>query len=319
LLSILLIVFCMICLYSEAARTKPATPFYQAVVKRIVWVQGRRRPYFVYRPALLESKSESALPVLLVLHGASAKGPQIMQYTRMNAFAEKKGFLAVYPQRDTFLDWDLKNGNQSRDVPYIQAVIADLKQVYPVDSKRIYATGYSSGGELAEILACTLPDQFAAFASIESNMRQRYAATCQTIAPVSMLMVNGTRDHLDPWEGDGKDLMSIPDSIRFWRNHNRCQGPEETIHLAPQAASSLPSKFAHDATRGVLFQSGECDENSTVSLVKIIGGGHTWAGTTAYPSIPPPPLAGLILGPTSHNVDVNEVIWNFFEQHPRPL
>jgi polyhydroxybutyrate depolymerase len=289
--------------------------------KQWVSVNGKRRVYFVYAPFQLRLKTP--LPVILVLHGAYAKGRDIMRYTQMNAFAEEKGFIAVYPERNTWWDWDLKHGNESRDVPYIHALLDDLKRHYSVDARRVYATGYSSGGELAEILACTIPGDFAAFAPVESNMRHLYAQTCQTRSPVSILMINGTRDRLDPWEGGGQrepDLMSIPDSIQFWKQHNHCTGPDQNTELPPHASPENTDTQAlkADSTQGTLIEATQCQEDAAVSLLKIEGGGHTWAGSTVRPSIPPPPLASWILGPTSRNVSNNEQLWNFFQQHSRP-
>jgi polyhydroxybutyrate depolymerase len=275
--------------------------------KRTIEVAGHKRTYHIYVPSSV-ARADHLIPVVLVLHGAYADGRKIMRYTQMNAFAEKKGFIVLYPDKDGWMDWALDEGNHSHDIAFIRALLADVKRTYPVDGRRIYATGYSSGGELDEILACTMADELAAIAPVASNMRHRYADTCQSNRPVPVLMINGTADRLDPWHGDGNDLMSIPDSIAFWKQHNGCRG--ESVVSQPASHS------VNDPTRIQVAESTHCAQQSTVSLVKIDGGGHTWPGSMIHPTIPPAPFAQLILGRTTHNMDANEMIWNFFSAHP---
>lgn len=291
----------------QAERPAKAPGVVYGAAKRSLDVAGHKRTYHIYVPSSA-TRTNQLWPVVLVLHGAYAEGRKIMRYTQMNALAEKKGFIALYPDKDGWADWALEEGNHSRDIEFIRALLADVKRIYPVDSQRVYATGYSSGGELDEILACTMPNEFAAIAPVASNMRHRYAYTCQTNRPVPVLMINGTDDHLDPWRGDGKDLMSVPDSISFWQKHNGCQGEP--------VARDLASRRPNDPTRVHVYESTHCAKHATVSLIRIDGGGHTWPGTPIHPTIPPAPLAKFILGRTTHNLDANEVIWNFFSAHP---
>lgn len=284
----------------------PKADTLQQALSHNIKVGQRKRTYHLYVPSTIQANQP--LPIMLVLHGAYGTGKKIMHYTQMNAFAEKKGFIAVYPDKDGMFDWDLASGTQSRDIAFIRTLLAELKRSYPVDPKRIYATGYSSGGELAEILACTMANELAAVAPVASNMRHRYAFNCQTNKPVPVLMINGTSDPIDPWNGHGKDLMSVPDSIAFWEKHNNCE-PGNT-----QMVNQLPLTL-DDLTRVYISENNQCFQQATVMLVKIDHGGHTWPGTYMRPSAPPPPF-GFILGRTSHNIDANEFIWNFFQQHP---
>ena len=49
-------------------------------------------------------------------------------------------------------------------------------------------------------------------------------------------------------------------------------------------------------------------EGAEVILYVVERGGHTWPGR---------PIAGGILGPTTMNMKANDVIWEFFQKHPR--
>jgi polyhydroxybutyrate depolymerase len=46
------------------------------------------------------------------------------------------------------------------------------------------------------------------------------------------------------------------------------------------------------------------------SLVTINNGGHTWAGADPF-------NIGLPIGKTSNDINLNEIIWRFFQKHRR--
>ena len=51
-----------------------------------------------------------------------------------------------------------------------------------------------------------------------------------------------------------------------------------------------------------------CERGVEVTLCTIEEGGHTWPGG----------LDIAFLGKTSHDIDANDAMWEFFEQHPLP-
>jgi poly(3-hydroxybutyrate) depolymerase len=57
------------------------------------------------------------------------------------------------------MDWDSAQG--SDDVGDLRAIVLDILSVYCVDSRRIYAEGYSSGALIAARLACDASTVFA--------------------------------------------------------------------------------------------------------------------------------------------------------------
>jgi polyhydroxybutyrate depolymerase len=46
------------------------------------------------------------------------------------------------------------------------------------------------------------------------------------------------------------------------------------------------------------------------SLVRINHGGHTWAGADPF-------NIGLPIGKTSNDINLNEIMWQFFQKHRR--
>jgi len=52
------------------------------------------------------------------------------------------------------------------------------------------------------------------------------------------------------------------------------------------------------------------NDGSEVILVQITGGGHNWPGRLILPGI------DNLLGPITHDISANDMIWEFFQKHP---
>jgi polyhydroxybutyrate depolymerase len=61
--------------------------------------------------------------------------------------------------------WQREPGQEhDRDLKFIDAILATLREKYSIDKSRIYATGFSNGGLFAYLLLSQRPDGFATFA-----------------------------------------------------------------------------------------------------------------------------------------------------------
>jgi polyhydroxybutyrate depolymerase len=54
-----------------------------------------------------------------------------------------------------------------------------------------------------------------------------------------------------------------------------------------------------------------CPKHADVQLYRIAGGGHTWPGSEFSRQIES------MLGPTTFSINANDVMWEFFQAHPR--
>src|SRR5690606_4407811 len=119
------------------------------------------------------------------------------------------------------------------------AMIADLKERYPIDEKRIYATGFSNGAQFSYRLACELSDVLAAVAPVNG---QGILADCNPSRPIPILSFHGSEDPCLPYEGGEQcggcfsaflgtsienDTFACPavsDVVAEWRTRNSCSG-----------------------------------------------------------------------------------------------
>jgi len=99
------------------------------------------------------------------------------------------------------------------------------------------------------------------------------------------------------------EVLSTEETVRRWARHNRCS--------LPPALGYEPDRDPRDGTRirKEVYRNGE--NNVTVILYAVEGGGHTWPGGYQY-------LDERIVGKTSRDMDANEVIWAFFKGQRAP-
>lgn len=272
------------------------------MIKETITVNEDQRVFYVHLPEIYR-KEDRKFPVVIIYHGTVADANKIKNYTKFNNFADKKGIIAVYPEYTGNFEWDLKPAENSKDIKFTSKMIDYLTKNYKVDKSRIYTAGYSSGAEMNYLLACTLSDKIAAFAPVSGNMRKSYVAGCRANKPVPILLVHGTDDPYEKWDGNpAKEMISVDDVLKFWKTRNKCSDSEKkTVY---------PHKNSDEvSTTAELYENDSCKDNSEVSLLKIEGGGHTWPGSPTSVRIE------TFLGKTNYDIEGNDIIWNFFSKH----
>ena len=145
------------------------------------------RTYKLYVPAALSSSAKaSAAPALVVeLHGCGGDADEEARWSRFNALADERGFLVAYPEQDAAANgsqcwnWFLAE-HQERDAgepAIIAGITRAIVQDYGVDPARVYIGGISAGGAMANIMAITWPDLYAA-ALIYAGCQYKGGASC---------------------------------------------------------------------------------------------------------------------------------------------
>jgi polyhydroxybutyrate depolymerase len=122
--------------------------------------------------------------------------------------------------------------------------------------------------------------------------------------PVAVMIAMGTDDHVVAYSGKTDAYLSAQASYEYWIQQNTGK-PRNTSLETKQAFNQDPN----DGTDVEIIE--HKGESTRVSLVTINNGGHTWAGADAF-------NIGLPIGKTSNDIQLNEVIWHFFQKHKRP-
>jgi polyhydroxybutyrate depolymerase len=182
---------------------------------------AKGRGYVLVEPSVIEAKS---YPLVLVFHGDGGNADGFHGAWPFERATGKNAFLA-------YLDgigrtWDLETTRGNRDIAYAEAVIAAIEAAHPIDHGRIFATGYSSGGFLANVLACHRPGLLRAIASNAGgapyNQLEKWPngyPKCPGQKPTAMLALHGENDF-------GVTLDSGRFSAEYWAYVNGCNTSE---------------------------------------------------------------------------------------------
>jgi polyhydroxybutyrate depolymerase len=188
---------------------------------------GRVRRYHVHVPS--DYAGTRPVPALIDLHGTGSTALEQAGLSGWREKADAVGFIAVYPEA-LGGSWnagpccDSSLAESVDDEGFIRALVARLQQDACVDPARIYATGISTGGAMAHLLACRAADLFAATAPVAMG---RHATPCEPVRPISVVMARGILDVIAPF--DDSSGPGAVEAFVHWRDLNGCRGLPQRV------------------------------------------------------------------------------------------
>jgi polyhydroxybutyrate depolymerase len=284
---------------------------------RTIRVGELERRYILHVPAGYDGSRP--LPAVVVFHGAGGAARVAIVATGWSNKADGVGFFAVYPEgvrpdpnrSPTFLRnpqfWNTGAGigyadeHDIDDIGFARALLDEVPKLVNVDSRRVYASGFSSGASLAFQAAMEFPERIAAIGPVAGHL---WAREPRPTRPIPLVYVAGTADPLNPYHGG---VVTSP-----W-GHVRERPPLERSVLTWVSwigCSSEPQVVLdRDGVRCLRYGPGP--QGAEVDFYTVEGAGHVWPGG-------PPVLAEWIAGKPSDRLNATDVIWEFFERHPLP-
>lgn len=258
--------------------------------------EGIQRSFKLHVPPSYDGKR--AVTLLIDLHGYSSSANDEREKSGQLQQADKRGFIVAYPEGlkgpDGKQSW---NGyaccgdsvaRNVRDVAFLRAVIALIKQYAFIDPARVYVTGISNGGSMAHRMACESADVVRAVATVSFPLNRR---SCAPAKPITVYSIAGTGDQTIYYNGlfgvdDGAQVNGLPvayqsaeNSLVAWKGNDGC--------TSPVVIRTLSAKITEGVYQG-------CRNGVRTALLKIEGGPHVLYNR-ADPSVP---------------IDVSEYIWN---------
>ena len=165
---------------------------------------GLKRQYRLHLPT---TRAEHPA-LVVVLHGGGGTAHQMERFCGFSQLADQQGIVVLYPDGydkgwNDLRAGDFNSAHQRNldDVGFINAAVTRTVQDHQIDLKRIYATGISNGGFMCARLAIEASNRYAAIAPVAAGLPIATPPDLILPQPVSVMIVQGTRDPLVPFAG----------------------------------------------------------------------------------------------------------------------
>jgi polyhydroxybutyrate depolymerase len=285
--------------------------FAQVDIDKTVLVDGLQREYSIHLPPAYDSAQK--LPVIFALHGGGGNYRQVVKFYKLNAPADKKGFIVVYPNAINKA-WNMP-GIASRvkdldttvdDVHFIYELMDTLIKNYKGDPKRMFTTGISRGGMLSLYLADKLSDRIAGIAPVCASISQSITKDYTFKHPTPVLLINGTADPLVKYNGGVGEFNRANEG-----NDNAIMLPaEQLVNKIVQldncdtnaVVTNMPD---NDPGDGCTETESVYTGKAIVDFIAITNGGHAWPGGSQY-------LPKIFIGKVCRDFSAAEKITDFF-------
>jgi poly(hydroxyalkanoate) depolymerase family esterase len=251
--------------------------------------------YELYVPSTY--KSGTSMPLVVALHGCTETADVYRQLSGWDTEAENKGFMVLFPQQSSsrnledcwnwFEPADMQRGSGEPSI--IDGMVTSVEQQYSGDTHRVYVAGFSAGGAMANVMAATYPDVFAAVGAgsgCEYNGLPCVGApgpvATQTGQEAYQAMGNHAR--VMPaivFQGDADDIVNpanAPLIVQEWQvtdNYVEVGGPSGAIPASPTSTVNGTSAGGQSYT---VTTYGDSHGNELIKYWLVHGMNHAWSG-----------------------------------------
>jgi len=303
---LLALVACGACATFESNR--PITTAAPARTTRHTLAVGSlQRSFYLHLPPTFSAQRR--YPLVILLHGHNNNGASVLHQTKMDAVADRYGFILAAPNgTGRFgrfgLTWNAGTccgSAQSKhvdDVGFLAALVDTLKRVLPIDTTRVAIAGFSAGGMLALRTACDRPSVATVYVNVQGTMPD---TTCRPRRPVSMLLFAGDDDEdmrIEHEENKKRNnhryATSALGTFRFWAARDSCE---------PAPVITRTSDYTDRTAVG-------CAAGTVTRLISVHAHPHAWPGGHQTWLFAPKP---------NPNLDASLVIARFLTSSHRQL
>ena len=290
-------------------------------------VEGLDRKYNVHLPKGYDPDTPHSLVLNFHGYNGNAEEEELIT-SEMSVHADMNGYIVVYPEAYPFDDgegglvhtWNDLTCNTSTpdepvficwehalyypahpcapgecnycgcqdDVGFVDAMLDEIEANYCIDTERVYAAGFSTGGEFVQRLGCDLPERFAAIAPLHGFLHIGF--NCAPELPISTMNIWGITDRIIPYDGsrsmDGYFYTPVDEVVNLWGSAQGCESGE-TVY------TTVSDGIRHWACT----QRDNCATGAEVVSC-------SWRGPHWYPKMKPSDYG-------------NDAIWEFFLKNAR--
>lgn len=232
--------------------------------------------YLAIRP----SGQSSFNTVYLALHYLNGNVGTFANVARLTELAKARNVLVLVPQAPAVTGsslgsrWPVSTtvGEPiDQYVSFLSGVVADGRSRFGAGSAKLYVAGLSNGAAMAYLFGCRAADPVLAVEAVAGDMGIDTIQNCVPTHPLGTVIVHGTADAEDPYDGIPNLKPAIPDVHAKFKANNGCTGSDASV--------DMPLEF--DPLLVTLAYTAACNQRRRDYLITIDGGGHVWPGGDA--------------------------------------
>jgi poly(hydroxyalkanoate) depolymerase family esterase len=262
-------------------QAEPPHEFGERFLKRVYRGPAGSLSYRLYVPADHERRE---LALVLMLHGCTQNPEDFALGTQINSLADEFGLIVAYPHQPQRANasgcwnwFDRRHQSRGSGEPAKLAGLAQaLAKEFGIRRDRIFAAGLSAGGAMAEVLAATYPDVFAAV-GVHSGLPYRSAVD----VPSAFAAMKGTAavEPAPPVAGDRRCRKIIIHGLADGTVHPA--NGERILDQAERAETRLKRTDLDWEAGGGRVSRTVLEDDEGRPLVErwqVETGGHAWFG-----------------------------------------
>jgi polyhydroxybutyrate depolymerase len=249
---------------SPGSVTCPSAVLKSGDTNETVQVGSTNRTYILHVPSAYEGNS--AVPLVVDFHPLGGSGSQEEGSSPYKAQTDPEGVISAYPNGLSGPSGGAWNVGPCcvanvDDVAFAKALVAQVETKACIDTKRVYAVGFSMGGGMSHYLACHAADVFAAVAPASFDLLKENEDDCKPPRPIAEISFRSSNDTVVPYAGGYSAVVSgMPvtflgavGTFQKWAEIDGCTG-------SPTASDSNDCQYYTSCSGGV--QIGLCTMNA---------------------------------------------------------
>ena len=177
----------------------------------MVTVGATNRTYILHVPSAY--KGDAPVPLVVDFHPLGGSGSQEEGSSPYKAQTDPEGVVSAYPNGlsgPSGAAWNVGPCCVANvdDVAFAKALVAQVETKACIDTKRVYAVGFSMGGGMSHYLACHAADVFAAVAPASFDLLKENEDGCTPPRPIAEISFRSSNDTVVPYAGGASSLVS---------------------------------------------------------------------------------------------------------------
>ena len=264
---------------------------------------GMDRCWKLYVPD--ETDETQSIPLILDIHGLERNADNQYEMTDMDRIARENNAIIIYPQ-GYGNSWnfgaccDPAKEEGIDDIGFLRSLVTYQLDIFPIDSNRIYLTGWSNGCAMSQVLANVASEMFTAVACMSMYF---IGDKDPSYSPIPVMEIHGFLDPVAIYSHVAATSFFFQQvfwntgaiqNLYTWRDMNECSGTlpdrnEESLYYNIQGFT-------------------DCKNDAEVALVTIHLGTHNiYAKDDPVSSEPG----------TQGTIDTGQIAWDFLSKHSK--